>query len=299
MSTTTEIVNAVRSLCYDRFPITVFTIKKSLTSVLNIGNNITFTNPTLNKAVGANDTLQTITDAFINNSTTIPIAYAPRYRYDEPVQNNFIPITSTTANVLENTPVQTKSFFHDNSIKIFLKQYFVIVYQGKTFADDAEMDTYIQTLDARAIRHMSIFTAILLVEYRRFYEYAATSFPGALFSDGSGTALTGQEGSSSDGDTVNINVGGVFSLTDDLDDNQDKSNKDISAVGADNVLEDDGFWYKVWLWLRSLLEREFKDFYFRNDNVIEGSIILERPLDYMAYFGSWPFTSSPYVRNVR
>ena len=191
MPTLTDIVETVRSLCYDRFPISILSVKKNTSLILNVsGDAISTANPTMSYTIEDSHTLQDLADAFIKNSTTIPVAYLARYRFDEPVKGNLIPITATTANVLVHTPIQVKSFFHNESIVRFIKQYFTIVYDCKTFESDAALDTYIQELNAREIRHLTLFTAILLVEYRRFYEYAATAFSGDIFSDGSGRAHT-------------------------------------------------------------------------------------------------------------
>lgn len=303
MPTLNNIIGAVRELSYDRFPISLFILKQNPLGKTTINS----TNFKVEEASVLLDhlltgTLGQLTDALILNNPTIPLAFTGRFRSDEPITNLLIPISPTALNMALPLSIMGRYFNSDEGIKVFIREYFRRVYCLE-FSTDLELDNYIQTLDYRAIRHLQLFTAILIVEFRRFYEYSATLFTGNMFSDGSGSLLSGSIGTTKPGDSVSVNIGSVFSLNDDLSEEGGSSSsqfaKDPSGIGADNPLDDTGFWYKLWLWLRSMLEKEYEDFSFRRDSGMWGVITLQKPIDYHTYFDSFPFTSGAKSRGIR
>jgi len=303
-------VGTVRNFSYDRFPIVSFKLQKSTNKRLTVQNNTfritkgtTTSAPSLFSQTFSDDsTFEELTDGLINAG--FPLATTGRYRFDEFTKDEIVPIIPddmVVENMKEEVPIFSKYFYSNKSIKNFIHQYFYRVYGKKTFADDAEMDLFIQTLEPIEYRHLQLFTAIMIVEFRRFSEYANVLFGGEIYSDGSGELLRGDIGTQYSGDSIDVSIGTVFNLRDNLDDSRDnnKFDKDLSLPGSSNPIGDDGFWYRLWVWLISMLEDEYKDYSFRRETGMWGLVTLTKDLNYRAYFDSFPFTLSPFERGIR
>jgi hypothetical protein len=180
-------------------------------------------------------------------------------------------------------------------IKDLIVYYYSLVLRITLTKDD--LATKVTELTALSVRHITLFVAILLVDKRQLADVASLSYDGQ-FTDGTGISIGGDAGIGSG--NINVTVGSVFNLTEDESTLANYFSEDFNRVGSDNVLGNKtAFLFKLFLHLRNSLESEFNDFYFRKNNVISGKIILEKDLNYRAYFDSYPFTLSPYDRDIR
>jgi hypothetical protein len=156
--------------------------------------------------------------------------------------------------------------------------------------------TDVEELEDFAVRHLTLWVAIRVVDSRRVAELAASVFS-MSYSDGTGA--TAGSNLSSPSRNITVQVGSVFTLQDDNSVTAQYFQEDFNRVGSDNVLGDkESFWFKLYLYLRDKLEQEFKDFQFRGDNVIVGRIELEKDLNLFAYYDSYPYTISPLSRGI-
>lgn len=300
MATLTEILVAVREVSYDRFPIPVFIIKqkagkyitnntatlKVLPAPASIAPDYTYTY-TPNENV---DTLENLSMGLISNG--FPIAYTGYFSSEDKV-NTLLKLTDATLAL--NVTMFRRFFLSDLRIQNILLDYYNIVL-GLPDTTIATLPTDILLLDALTIRHLTLWVAIQLVKLRQVAEFASSAF-NLSFSDGSGTVAGSNL--SSPGTNITVQVGSVFTLTDDNSVTADYFQADFNRVGSDNVLGDkESFWFKLFLWLRKKLESEFQDFYFRDDNVIYGKITLDKDINFLAYYDSYPYTFSPLARNI-
>lgn len=233
-------------------------------------------------------------DSLINdlNANGYPTAYTGYYSSED--KPNSLLVQSNT-NMALNVSLYRRFFLSDFRIQNIIIDYYRIVLKI-TDMTLTELPTAILELEDWAIRHLILWVSISLVDMRRVAEMSASTFIGN-FSDGSGGVAGGSN--SQPGTSVTVNVGSVFSLTEDNSVTGKFFNEDFNRVGSDNVLGDKmSFWYRLFLQLRKKIEGQFNDFYFRDDNVINGNITLEKDLNYLAYFDSYPYTFSPISRDI-
>lgn len=296
--TLTEIMVSIRELSFDRYPIPVFVLKQLATKAITNNSTSFDVHPLATPSPAdfaytytpnaADDKIQNLTDALI--AAGYPIAYTGYYSaLDAP---NSLLLT-TNASLATNLTFFRRFFLSDARIQGLIIDYFSKLDITLTSGD---LTTYLPDLSAFSVRHLTLWCAIQLVELRRISEMGASIFSGN-FTDGSG-AIAGSN-LSSPGQNISVSIGSVFSLTDDNSTTAQYFQEDFNRVGSDNVLGDkESFWFKLYLWLRDKLEREFKDFQFRGDNVIFGRITLEKDLNFNTYFDSYPFTFSAHSRGI-
>lgn len=230
-------------------------------------------------------TLNDLMDAFIERG--VVVAYTPYFKGDEPS----ISLVKVSGRSLDtDLTVFRRYFFSDIEIKEMIRWYYFRVLDIK----NVELtDETIGKLIRPSERHMAIWVSYFLVDKRRVYENAASAI-GQSFTDGSdytGSATNGTPLSTT------VQIGSVFSITEDA--TQGYFYEDFNRVGSDNVWGDRySFWYRLMLYLRSLLEDTFGDYSLRKDNVIPGYIQLTRELDFRAYYDSYPFSLSPLSRGI-
>jgi hypothetical protein len=112
---------------------------------------------------------------------------------------------------------------------------------------------------------------------------------------------TGEGGlvSSYDGNAnMTIRVGDVFELSK-LPAMDFIEGERINSVGADNVFGDaTSFWFRLQMHLRLKLESLFGDYGLRPNTVMVGQLNLDAERNWYAYFDNFPYTISPYSREV-
>lgn len=300
MSTLTEILIAVRELAYDRYPIPVFVVKQKTGKFVT--NNTTLFKVLPSVGAGtpdytytynpdeATDTLENLTSGLIANG--YPIAYTGYFSSTDKL-NTLLKLTD--APLATHLTMFRRFFLSDLRIQNLILDYFNIVLK-MTDETLTTLPVTILELDNTTVRHLSLWIAIQLVKLRQIAESASSVFS-LNFTDGVG-AVAGSN-MSQPGTSVTVQVGSVFTLTDDNSVTGNYFQEDFNRVGSDNVLGDkESFWFKLFLWLRKHIEGEFADFYFRDDNVIQGGSTLTKDSNFLAYFDSYPYTFSPLARNI-
>ena len=299
--TIAEILVSIRELSYDRYPIPVFVLKAQQGKAVT-NNNSSFNVHPLGvpsppdytygyNPDGAADKLQNLISGLIGNN--YPVAMTGYY-YGQDAPNSLL--LATNNDLVRNTTYFRRFFLSDIRVQQIMVDYHYRILCHKdttmlTLADDvALMNDY-------TTRHMILWCAIKLVDMRRIAELAQSAIGSMSFSDGTG--VIAGTGIDAPGLSVQVNIGSVFTLSDDNSVTAGYFQEDFNRIGSDNVLGDkESFWFKLWLSLRAQLESDYQDYYFRESNAMNSQIILERPLNYFSYFDSWPYTWSPYSRNI-
>lgn len=279
---------SVRELTFDRFIIPAFALKGvegDLYEVTKDGLMITTDGNTKEFLFEDYPIMDSLTTALLEEG--IILAYTPYFNSAEPSSTL---IVVKEASMEGEVTLYRRYFFSDETIKKEIQYYYLRVLHLNV---DEIIDDLVGKLKRPSERHLTIWTSYQLVNKRRLYENAS-EFIGMTFSDGSG--YEGGGGSTLP-ITTTVNIGSVFSITEDS--TQGYFVEDFNRVGSDNTWGDRySFWYKLMLYLRDLLEDMFGDYSLRKDNVIPGTIDLLRPLDFRAYYDSWPWTLSPLSRGI-
>ena len=232
-------------------------------------------------------TLEDIMNALIENN--IVVAYTPYFRGQEPSE---VLIQNKDKELTDDITLFRRYFFSDYEIKNVIQWYY---YSVLDLREVTLADTIVGKLVRPSEKHLAIWVAYQLVDKRRLYESAASAI-GQSFTDGSDYTGT-TEASMGAGTTTTVNIGSVFSITEDP--SKGYFYEDFNRVGSDNVLGDrHSFWYRLMLYLREMLETQFGDYSLRKDTVIPGYVSLQRELDFRSYFDSYPFTLSPLSRGI-
>lgn len=300
MATLTEILIAVRELAFDRYPIPTFVlqvqtgkfIKNDATNFLikpNAGAatpDFTYTyNPDENT-----DVVENLTNALITGNKVI--AYTGYYSAFDKVSQ----LLKYTDKPFGTTPITMFRRFFQSDVKLIdiIIEYYARVLE--ITVTSVTLPTEIQLLNAVTTRHLTLWVALTIIDLRRIAEQAASVYQ-LNWSDGSGPVAGANL--NSPGENITVNIGSVFTLSDDNSVTSNYFNEDFNRVGSENVLGDkESWWFKLWLYLRDKLEREFSDFSFRGDNVIVGKINLQKDLNYFAYYDSYPYTYSKIARDI-
>lgn len=299
-------MTAVRELTFDRFIIPAFAIKakagfgvsiqpklidETETTLVKRGSYLTLwekQGEEQNNIIELDlqeRTLEEVMERLIEEG--IVVAYTPYFRGAEKGTT----LIKVTKELDEDFTAFRKYFFSDEEI-----MHVVVRYYERVLGIRGEItDEVISQLKRPSEQHLAIWVAYHLVDKRRLYENAASSI-GQSFTDGSDYAGS-SEASIGASTHTSVQIGSVFSITEDPTGGY--FYEDFNRIGSDNVWGDRySFWYKLMLYLRGLLESEFGDFSLRKDNIMQGTIELERALDFRSYFDSYPFTLSPLARGI-
>ena len=216
----------------------------------------------------------------------IVVAYTPYFRGTEP-STALIPMRKRLS---EDFTAFRKYFFSDDEVSNMLEWYY---YKVLDIRDVNITDDITAKLIRPSERHATLWVSYHLVEKRRLYENASSAI-GQTFTDGSD--YIGNGGTTA-GLTTTVNIGSVFSITEDPSTGYFSEN--FNSIGSDNTWGDRySFWYKLQLYIRDLLESQFGDYSLRKDNVMQGTMQLIRELDFRSYYDSYPFTLSPLSRGI-
>lgn len=299
-------MTAVRELTFDRFIIPAFAIKakagfgvsiqpklidETETTLVKRGSYLTLWEKQGEEQNNIIEldlqecTLEEVMERLIEEG--IVVAYTPYFRGAEKGTT----LIKVTKELDEDFTAFRKYFFSDEEI-----MHVVVRYYERVLGIRGEItDEVISQLKRPSEQHLAIWVAYHLVDKRRLYENAASSI-GQSFTDGSDYAGS-SEASIGASTHTSVQIGSVFSITEDPTGGY--FYEDFNRIGSDNVWGDRySFWYKLMLYLRGLLESEFGDFSLRKDNIMQGTIELERALDFRSYFDSYPFTLSPLARGI-
>lgn len=311
-----ELIKTVRDLSYDRFPIPAIGIK----GTGNITDTLTLSSTTLisvgsipyNHNLASNITLESLATSLIGSNDAI--AYLPAYRPDE-ITDNLIRFSSLTRQF--DKFIFLKNFYSDFYITDCIVKYLTSVL-GLDGVTPSNVSTFITDINSspnptRVFLHLQYFCALWLVDLRRMFEYS-TRFYSLLYTDGSTGAPGSQVPSFSymsnnaDGDSINVQIGSVFSLNDVEHDGANTrtdysgspSHGSAGLAGTEMFFDDENsFWYRYYCWLRDKLEQQFQDFSFRKENGVWGTTTLLKDLSLRTYFDSFPLTGlGPRLRGL-
>jgi len=301
MATLTEILVTVRELSFDRYPIPSFLLKpitgKFVTNnstefkiLPSAGSGSPYKIYTYNPNA-AGDTLENLTNYLFTNN--VVFSYTGYYSaIDTPDQ-----LLQYTDKPFDTTPLTIFRRFFLSDVKLIeliVTYYHNVLNMPEVTASTVSTD--VTLLEPYTVRHLTLWVALNLVDLRRIAEQAATVYQ-MNWSDGSGQVAGANL--NSPGQNVTVQIGNVFTLSDSNAVTNNYFTEDYNRVGSDNVLGDkESWWFKLWLYLRDKLERDYEDFSFRSDNVIKGKITLKKDLNYFAYYDSYPYTLSPLTRNI-
>ncbi len=297
MATLAEILVAVRELSFDRYPIPCFTLKaKAGKFVTNTSTHFKVL-PTVGSGTPDQNldylvytTNKLLTDKLIEQS--FPIAFTSYYSGQDSPKDTLLRFTD--APLSTNLTMLKNFYLSDVELVNYIIYYYRIVL--KLTITTVEVETAVLELNEASVRHLVLFIAIMDVDKRQLAEYSAEFF-NTQFSDGTG--MVAGTGFDSNNGGINVSVGSVFSISDDNSITGKHFQEDFNRVGSDNVLGNkNNFWFKLFLWLRDKLEFEYRDYYFRKENVIIGNVDLQKDINFRAYFDSYPFTLSPTTRGI-
>lgn len=303
MSTLLEITKAVKELSFDRFLVPSLHVKAPATLSVSVQLTGIFTGPTLVVPFTPGETLGDAVDALINSG--LVVATDGYFVADEEAVN--LRPGQVIAAGTEGTLLR-RNFFSDSFVRGLLKDYYDRVLHLRLLPNYTRtidtptgpitelVDTLVSSLselDERTVPHMVLWLAWHLVAQRRLYETAAAMLGQSNWSDGSGYFNNGAAPTTN----TTVSVGSVFSMTEDLTSGFIDANFD--RIGSRNTLGDAySFWFRLQVDLRSRLENRYGDYSLRDDEVMVGKIILEQPLNYHAYYDSYPYTLSPLSRGI-
>jgi hypothetical protein len=197
----------------------------------------------------------------------------------------------------QDTTLMRRNFFPDATVRRIIVDYYARVLHLRllppTLSIPDSLATSIQDMTEYNLGHMCLWVAYHLIEKRRLYETSNEMLGQSNWSDGTGSFNSGGQPKTS----TTVTVGSVFSMTD--DNTSGYIDAEFDRIGSLNTLGDAySFWYRLQVDLRSRLETRYGDFSLRPDDVMMGKIILEKPLNYFAYYDSYPYTLSPLSRGI-
>jgi hypothetical protein len=311
MSATSDIIDSIRELSFDRFvtpcfyvqsdaPGLTISISSSSLSIIGMGSPPSYS---LVLPFSTYPTLKSIVDALIGAG--FRVSYSASYILSE-ASSSLLPTSSQqlTPPVYQGVqiqfPVYRKFFFGDTAVMKVIRKYFVQMLRwreqyGTYTITDQQVEGTLAALHQPTLEHLSLWCAYKLVDNRRVYELSGEFLnQSSLTENGYSGILVDATGSSQ----VSVNIADVFSVTDNNTDNYNQGELPYRP-GADNVLGDaQSFWYRLMLWLRKMVEDDFGDNSLRSATVIEGRLILHKDINFYAYFDSYPYTLSPLVRGL-
>lgn len=292
-TTLTDVLIAVRELSFDRFPLPSFTLQRKSGHTVTISpTNLVIkqnNTPIVTAPFSTYSTLQALTDYLV--SQEIVLSYSG---YFIATERAVYLLRSTDAALSKPTVILRRFFFSDEVLKNIIIEYYSKVLSMTVAVEDLADE--IERLDSNTSRHLTLWCAIIAVKNRRIYEVSASTFD-EYFTDGSGGVMRGNAGLP--GNSVSVNIGGVFTLQEENTANSDYFSSSYNLPGSDNVLGDkESFWFKLYLHLREFIEVEFKDNSFRPDAGMFTDIKLEKPINLRTYFDSYPYTISPLARGI-
>lgn len=295
--TLSDALIGVRELSYDRFPTPVFVLKASgekqvevLSDKIRIYDNSAASTHSQELLFTTYTTLISLVEAL---SAFIPVAFTSYFK--DTASPNTLMLTGGRKTLSEATFIFQKKYLTDGMIKAFMVDYATDILRIEDFTE-AGLEALISELNKKAYGHFCLWVAISVVLERRLSEIAFQSINGTMFTDG-----TGVEGALpyADDGSINVNIGNVFSMSEQGGSSDDYFSEDYNRVGSENVLGDkNSFWFKLYLYLRDRLESKYKDFYFRNSNVLQSDLILDKYQDYRNWFSSWPWTQNPRASSM-
>ena len=291
-----EFSNAVREITFDRFVTPSFYIQKDehkihvQTDRLQIKDNGGAVITDL--AFVDYPTLQELFNALAGDPNQYALSYGASFIGSEP-STSLLPVIDNSINSIYS--VTRQYFFSDEAILKELRHYGIFYCLWQCGGTDQEIIDWLADVMCPQDYHATLWVSYYMLEKRRVYELAAQSLGQSTMSvTGDGKLVSAAPG----GVSTSVSVGSVFSLSDDPN-TLVQDDKTFNNVGADNVLGDWGsFWYRLQSWVRDRFEQLFGDFSLRKDQAIPGQITLEKDTNYYAYFDSYPFTLSSYVRGL-
>lgn len=294
MAALQDVQITIRELSFDRFPIPVLYIKGKTGHTLSCNaSSLIIKNGTTvvtNINLTTFDTLEKLSAELL--TTTFPIAYSGYFKGED--SSKFL-LPQTDAPFEGETRLLSRFYFTENFVNTFIQRYFLDVLGVSV--ELTNLDTAVQELDIKGVDHLCLFVACMLVDYRRLGEYANLTFSKLYYSDGSGEVISTL--SSQEYDSITVNIGSVFTLSDDESQPVLNSSDGWDKAGSEEFFNDrNSFWYRLYCWLRDRLEQRFQDYAFRKDSGIWGKVSLDKPLNYRTYFDSYPFTLSPTTRGI-
>lgn len=303
MPTLAEIQVAIKELAFDRFPVPAVVLKAKPNHTLTVDGTslriVTGTTDVVNDSYTTFPTQEALFQDVIAKGC--PLAFLGYFRGSCP-NTDLMPLANAVMS--SDITLLRKSYYNADDIANLVLGYAIQVLKYAPTTTVADLPGIIADMDANTVYHMSLWSALMQVEERRMSDFAGALMKG-YFSDGSGMVMAGGFNAGNvwnDGDTVNINIGSVFSMQDNAGSGSSQyagDNTNPARIGADNVLEDwASFWWKLFLWLRDKLEQKFNDFSFRKETGMWTKAVLDKPLNYRTYYDSYPFTLSAITRYI-
>ena len=321
-SSLTSVLKSIRELSFDRFvtPCFFITHTQGLATwtyqVTTDKHFIIFQDDVSKLDFDLNGkTLDELLQQLIVSGLPVRIIYSGSFVASEPADS--ILVTGDNKIALDlYRPVFRTNYFSDTYIEKYFDQYAQLMLNKKDAEiDNADWDSEFQDAGFDRYRelHFTLWVAYFLVGDRRLYEMAAQNM--LMSSDGGNPLLNGATSTISGGsfsltgpgEEIQVSVGDVFQLSESHQSsvgvyNNGEIPKDMIApwgIGSDNTLMDYySFWYRLQLWIRDQFEIKTGDYSLRKNNMITGKIHID-PRDssnYFAYFDSYPWVFSPYLR---
>lgn len=303
MATLLEITKAVKELSFDRFLVPSLHIKAPATLSVFVQPEGVYSENGLLARLGFGITLGDVVESIIKEGVVVA---TDGYFVAEEESLSLRP-GQIIAPGTEGTFMR-RNFFSDGFVRRLIKDYYERVLHLRLLPNYTRVTTTgavtvtetvdtlltsLAELDERTVPHMVLWVAWHLVGQRRLYESAAAMLGQSNWSDGSGYFNNGAAPNTN----TTVSVGSVFSMTEDLTSGFIDANFD--RIGSRNTLGDAySFWFRLQVDLRSRLENRYGDYSLRDDEVMAGKIIREQPLNYHAYYDSYPYTLSPLSRGI-
>lgn len=284
--------NDIRKIIYDSYPIRTFVFKPKEDRYITISSSEFVLKNSLGEILFDASfenypDMGSLAKAFLEVQPSVVFGITPLFSHEYPTKNTL----KLEAALTEEISWYRHNFFSDEQIYFVVNRYMDIHFPE--YIGESTENKILMALipNSRQYRHCILWCGFNLLYERRVSEFMSARLS-TSFSDGS--AILSAENYKG---SINVSIGSVFSISDELSPSvlEDKFNR----VGSESQLGDtDSVWFRLQMYIRSLMENEFADFSLRPNEVMQSTIILERPLDFFSYFGSYPFVTSPDPREV-
>jgi hypothetical protein len=300
MPTFADILTSARELSFDRFVTPTFFIGGATGYTLNVTSEklqithpvgaIPVITPVTTLLFSEYPTLDDILQALMSDAMNYEVSYSASFIGSEP-SSSLLPRTG--ANLSIAVPVYRKYFFSADMVMKLAHMYLEQVIGVR--CEDIDVTDDISKFRSHRPQHMSLWIAYWLVDKRRLYELAGEIMGQSTFSF---SGKSGMIGVSQDGGTIDVNLGDVFRLND-APTTKFNEGERPAGFGADNVLGDAySFWYRLQLYIRRQYEMMFGDNALRPDQIMMGTIDLQKDQNFYAYYDQYPYTISPLSREI-
>lgn len=311
--TISELTLKVREASFDRYPMQQLYLKKTDSpswrfSISDLGVKIVDTaNNNLEKFFLPKANYTYIKDVVAaidtaNAQNNLGLSYAKTFGYNENlvVETDIYPMSSLLSEVLS---INAKFWVTTEMVREVFYRYLVVrkIIDPRYYDINApEIDEALGTADYHIKNHIIWWCSFYIVEKRRLIEMANNLSDVVFTNDSSSFSGYQATGITKDFGSLNVQLADVFSLqVPDIASVNNQAGMSKNSVGDDNLLGDAGFWWKLQMYLRALLERDYSDFSLRPNQIMTGQMWLDKESNINAHYDTFPYEIYTRTRPIR